>query len=123
MNSAWKMYFTSTLEVTDKRMSLMLSYGTFTNSFTRIVAAIAMTQFEFKLIYLALALSSILVCLSMERFTINYLLAAGYSVVVYVGIGIQTGIFPSLCTKVFGAVVGPKVFPIVFASIMLANAS
>ena len=123
MNSAWKMYFSTNLDVTDKRMSLMLSYGTFTNSFTRIVAAIAVTQFEFKFIYLALALSSILVCLSMQRFTMNYLFAAGYSVVVYVGIGIQTAIFPSLCTKVFGAVIGPQVFPIVFAFVMLANAS
>jgi MFS family permease len=121
MNSVWKQFYVTKIIVSDKQMALILSYGAFANSIVRVVSGFAMMKYDFKYIYLLLVSSTILCCFTINSFLENYIIGAIYSMTVFGGIGIQVTIFPTVCTKVFGQTVGPKVFPFVFSFFSLAN--
>lgn len=121
MNSVWKQFYVTKVDVSDKQMSLILSYGAFANSIVRVVSGFAMMKYDFKYIYLLLVGSTIFCCFTINSFLISYIVGAIYSMTVFGGIGIQVTIFPTVCTKVFGQSIGPKVFPFVFSFFSLAN--
>jgi Major Facilitator Superfamily len=121
MNSVWKQYYVTKIDVSDKQMALILSYGAFANSIVRVVSGFAMMKYDFKYIYLLLVGSTILCCFTIDTFLVNYAVGSLYSMTVFGGIGIQVTIFPTVCTKMFGPVIGPKVFPFVFSFFSMAN--
>ena len=121
MNSVWKQFYVTKIEVSDAQMALILSYGAFANSIVRVVSGFAMMKYDFKYIYLLLVGSTILCCFTIDAFLVNYFVGALYSMTVFGGIGIQVTIFPTVCTKVFGQSIGSKVFPFVFSFFSMAN--
>lgn len=121
MNSAWKQYYVTKIEVSDKQMALILSYGSFANSIVRVASGFLMMKYDFKYIFLGLIASTIICCFTIDAFLVNYAIGAIYSMSVFGGIGIQVTIFPTVCTKVFGPLIGPKVFPFVFSFFSMAN--
>lgn len=121
MNSVWKQYYVTKIEVSDKQMALILSYGAFANSIVRVVSGFVMMKYDFKYIYLLLVSSTIICCFTIDLFLVNYAVGSLYSMTVFGGIGVQVTIFPTVCTKVFGPVIGPKVFPFVFSFFSMAN--
>lgn len=121
MNSVWKQYYVTKIDVSDKQMALILTYGAFANSIVRVVSGFAMMKYDFKYIYILLVGSTILCCFTIDTFLVNYAVGSLYSMTVFGGIGIQVTIFPTVCTKVFGPVIGPKVFPFVFSFFSMAN--
>lgn len=121
MNSVWKQFYVTKIEVTDQQMALILSYGAFANSIVRVLSGIIMMKYDFKYIYLTLVCSTVFCCFTIDSFLVNYMVGAIYSMTVFGGIGVQVTIFPTVCTKVFGPVIGPKVFPFVFSFFSMAN--
>lgn len=121
MNSVWKQFYVTKIEVSDKQMALILSYGAFANSCLRVAAGFLMMKYEFKTIFLILIGSTIFCCFTIDSLLVNYAIGAFFSMTVFGGIGVQVTIFPTVCTKVFGPLVGPKVFPFVFSCFSLAN--
>lgn len=69
MNSVWKQFYVTKIEVSDGQMALILSYGAFANAIVRVASGFAMMKYDFKYIYLMLVASTIFCC-----FTINMLL-------------------------------------------------
>ncbi len=121
MNSVWKQFYVTKIEVSDAQMSLILTYGAFANAVVRVVAGFAMMRYDFKYIYLILVASTIICCFTINYCLVNYAVGVFYSMSVFGGIGIQLIIFPTVCTKVFGLQIGGKVFPFVFSFFSMAN--
>lgn len=121
MNSVWKQFYVTKIEVSDSQMSLILSYGAFANSIVRVMSGFALQRYDFKYVYLLLVCSTAFCCFTINFTLVNYVVGALYSMTVFGGIGVQVTIFPTVCTKVFGPVVGPKVFPFVFSFFSMAN--
>ena len=121
MNSAWKQYYVTKIEVSDQQMALILTYGAFANSIVRVASGFLMMKYDFKYIFIGLIGSTIICCFTIDLLLLNYFMGAIYSMTVFGGIGIQVTIFPTVCTKVFGPLIGPKVFPFVFSFFSMAN--
>ena len=121
MNSVWKQFYVTKIEVSDSQMALILSYGAFANSIVRVMSGFALQRYDFKYVYLLLVCSTAFCCFTINFTLVNYIVGVLYSMTVFGGIGVQVTIFPTVCTKVFGPVVGPKVFPFVFSFFSMAN--
>lgn len=121
MNSVWKQFYVSKIDVSDGQMALILSYGAFANAIVRVISGFAMMRYDFKYIYLILVTSTILCCFTIDHLLVNYAVGVAYSMSVFGGIGIQLIIFPTVCTQVFGLQIGGKVFPFVFSFFSMAN--
>jgi MFS family permease len=121
MNSVWKQFYVTKIEVSDSQMALILSYGAFANSIVRVMSGFALQKYDFKYIFLMLVCSTAFCCFTINFTLVNYIIGALYSMTVFGGIGVQVTIFPTVCTKVFGPIVGPKVFPFVFSFFSMAN--
>ena len=44
-----------------------------------------------------------------------------YIMLAYMGLGTQVTLFPTICTKVFGSTVGPKVYPYIYLCFSVSN--
>jgi MFS family permease len=121
MNSVWKAFYVTKIEVTDSQMALILSYGSFANSIVRVLSGIIMMKYDFKVIYMPLVISTVISCFTIDYTLSSYIVGAIYSMTVFGGIGIQVTIFPTVCNRTFGAQLGPNVFPFVFSFFSLAN--
>lgn len=121
LNCCWKEYFEERMPDTpDKQMALMFSVGAFVNSFTRVFSGFATMRYDFKALYFVLIISSSICSLTIDYGLINYVMGMIYTTIFMAGIGLHITIFPSVCTKIFGSVVGPKVFPGIIACYCLA---
>ena len=121
MNSVWKQFYVTKIEVSDTQMALILSYGSFANSIVRVLSGIIMMKYDFKVIYMPLVISTVISCFTINYALSSYMVGALYSMTVFGGIGIQVTIFPTVCNKTFGAQLGPNVFPFVFSFFSMAN--
>ena len=121
MNSVWKQFYVTKIEVSDSQMALILTYGAFANSIVRVMSGLALQTYDFKYIYLLLVCSTAFCCFTINFTLVSYFIGIIYSMTVFGGIGVQVTIFPTVCTKVFGPVVGPKMFPFVFSFFSMAN--
>ena len=121
MNSCWKEFYETKITATDEQMALILTYGAFANSAVRVLAGLVMLRCDFRSIYLALVAATVLCCFTIDGGLASYGAGVAYAMTVFGGIGVQVTIFPTACTKVFGATVGPKVFPFIFGFFSLAN--
>ena len=121
MNSVWKQFYVTKIEVSDSQMALILSYGAFANSIVRVLSGFALQRYDFKYVFLLLVFSTAFCCFTINFTLVNYVVGALYSMTVFGGIGVQVTIFPTVCTKVFGPLIGPKVFPFVFSFFSMAN--
>ena len=121
MNSVWKQFYVTKIEVSDSQMALILSYGSFANSIVRVASGIIMMKYDFKVIYMPLVISTVISCFTIDYALSSYIIGAIYSMTVFGGIGIQVTIFPTVCNRTFGAQLGPNVFPFVFSFFSLAN--
>lgn len=121
MNSVWKEYYTTKIACLDKQMSLMVSYGAFANSFVRVLSSMLLVLYDFKQVYLGLIVFTSFLCLTIDAFLVNYIAGAVYSVGFFSTLAVQFTIFPTVCSKVFGPAIGPRVFICLFSSFCLAS--
>lgn len=121
LNSVWKDFYRTKFEVSDDKMALLLSMGGFANSFARLLAGALLQKVSFKSIYICLTCSVIFTCFTINFFVNSYIVGAVYLLIVFAGIGTQVTIFPTVTMKVFGAVTGPKIYPLVYMCFSVAN--
>lgn len=121
MNSVWKDFYRMKFDVTDDKMSLMLTLGGLANSLSRLIAGFLMQYFPFKIVFLGLVTLALFTCITINIFVQSYFVGLIYLFFVFIGIGTQVTIFPTITTKVFGSTVGPKIYPFVYLCFSMAN--
>ena len=80
LNSVWKEFFKTKFYAPDNQMALLLSIGAFSNSSCRLLSGFLLLKLPFKSMFITQAIIAFLVCLTIDRFTTNYTIAAFYLV-------------------------------------------
>jgi MFS family permease len=122
-NSAWKNYGTTFLgNISDQKISFILTVGSLCNSFSRIIIGLLLQKFKFRTLYLG-----ILFVQMFSAFTVSHIGTTSYAVYTcYVSVslfclGAHITLFPTITSKVFGVEVGRKIYPFVFSCFSVAS--
>lgn len=121
LNSAWKEFYKTKFDAPDHQMALLLSIGSFSNSLSRLSSGALLLKVPFKAMFIGQASIALFICLTIDIFLDSYAVGAFYLILAYCGIGAQVTIFPTICTKVFGSVTGPKIYPFIYMCFSFAN--
>ena len=124
LNSNWKDYYSDILRkrgTTDSQLSLMLTFGALANSFIRVFVGFALMKVHMRYLYLLLATFSIFSAFSFLDLMQSYATGVLFIMLAMACIGIQTTLFPTVCTKLFGSKIGALVYPYVYLSFSVAN--
>lgn len=121
LNSAWKEFYKTKFDAPDDQMALLLSIGSFSNSIARLSSGALLLKVPFKVMFIAQASIGLFICLTIDIFLTSYSVGAVYLVLAYCGIGAQVTMFPTICTKAFGSLTGPKIYPFIYMCFSLAN--
>jgi hypothetical protein len=122
--TAWKALFKDYLHFQDSALANLLIIGACSNSSFRVIVGILLLKFSFKTFYY-IAISVIIV--SAFTFDIlvikgeNQLIGVGFLFVAFAGLGTMVTIFPTVCVKIFGSEVGPKLYPCIYVCFSTAS--
>lgn len=114
LNAAWKKLYPHQFDVDDTKMSLLLSIGALCNSIFRLGVGILLMRFSFKTLYLINIVIAVFNSLTILQLATTYEVGAIYLGFAFGGLGTQITLFPTICLKLFGPVVGPKIYPCAF---------
>lgn len=123
LNSAWKKFFPHQFDVNDTKMSFLLSVGALSNSTIRFGVGILLMRYSFKTLYLINITIAALNALTILQLATSYEVGAVYLALAFGGLGTQITLFPTICLKVFGPVIGPKMYPCAFFMFSVASMS
>lgn len=121
---SWKDIYKFYLHLDDNKLSFVLSTGAFANSSLRIIVGILLLKFSFKTFYLlniSIIVCSAFTCISSLSQINSYEIGLVYIFAAFAGLGTQVTIFPTICTKVFGSFIGPKVYPCIYFCFSCSN--
>ncbi len=122
LNSNWKSFYLDKLtDITDSKLSFILTFGAIANSSIRLVVGLLLLKLDVKVIYYFIVTISIVGAFTIQDMLKSYETGIVYIMCAYVGLGTQVTLFPTICTKVFGSTVGPKIYPIVYLCFSLSN--
>lgn len=123
--SNWKFVYEIELErtVTDRQLSLMITYGALSNSFVTLFSGFFAMKFQWQYLYWFASALTIFSAFSFAGVMKSYGLGAMYVVFGAGCLGIETMIFSTITSKLFGEKAGPMVYPFVLLSMTLANFS
>ena len=122
LNSNWKsLYLDKLTDITDSKLSFILTFGAIANSGIRLIVGFLLLKVDVKSIYYFIVTISIIAAFTIEDMLKSYETGIIYIMCAYVGLGTQVTLFPTICTKVFGSTVGPKVYPIIYLCFSLSN--
>ena len=122
--TAWKALFKDYLHFQDSALANLLIIGACSNSSFRIIVGILLLKFSFKTFYY-IAISVIVV----SAFSFDMLVIKGGDKVIglvflflaFAGLGTMVTIFPTICVKIFGSEVGPKLYPCIYVCFSTAS--
>ena len=124
LNSNWKAFYQDNLQdITDSKMSFILSFGAVANSSIRIIVGFLLLKVDVKMIFYFITLLSIFGAFTIQGLLKTYEWGVLYIMFAYMGLGTQVTLFPTICTKVFGSTVGPKVYPLIYLCFSISNFS
>ena len=123
LNASWKKFYPTQFEVEDSKFALLLSIGALSNSLFRLGIGLLLVKLSFKTLYLANVAIAAVSAFSVCRVATGYDLGAVYLALAFGGLGAQVTLFPTICVKVFGATVGPRIYPCVFFLFSAASLS
>lgn len=122
LNSNWKVYYQTKLpDISDSKMSFILSFGAVANSSIRLLVGILLLRVEVKHIYYFLVFVAMFSAFTISELLTTYEFGIMYIMLAYVVLGSQVTLFPTICTKVFGSTVGPKIYPYIYLCFSLSN--
>lgn len=123
--SNWKFVYEIELEraVTDRQLSLMITYGALSNSIVTLVSGFFAMKFQWQYLYWFASALTIFSAFSFAGVMKSYGLGVMYVTFGSGCLGILTMIFSTITTKLFGEKAGPMVYPFVLLSMTLANFS
>jgi Major Facilitator Superfamily len=124
LNSNWKVYYQEKLpDISDSKMSFILSFGAVANSSIRLIVGILLLRVDVKHIYYFLVCNAMCCAFTLTEFLTNYEFGVMYVMLAYVNLGSQVTLFPTICTMVFGSSVGPKIYPYIYLCFSVSNFS
>ena len=121
LNSSWKKLYPTLFDVDDSKMSILLSIGALSNSIFRLLVGFCLLKISFKTVFIFNVCVAILSSLTIVDLATSYEVAAIYLTFAFGGIGIHITLFPTICLKIFGPLVGPKIYPCAFFMFSLAS--
>lgn len=122
LNSNWKSYYLTKLEgISDSKMSFILTFGAVANSGIRIVIGFVLLKVDVKMIYYFIITLAIFGAFTIVELLESYEIGVTYVMLAYCGLGTQVTLFPTICTKVFGSTIGPKVYPYIYLCFSVSN--
>jgi hypothetical protein len=122
--TAWKALFKSYLEFSDSALANLLIVGACSNSSFRVIVGVLLLKFKFIYFYRT-AVSVIII----SAFTFDFVVISGghelvgivYLFFAFAGLGTMVTIFPTVCVKTFGPVVGSKLYPCIYVCFSTAS--
>jgi MFS family permease len=122
LNSNWKDIYSKRLSnIPDNQLALMLSCGAFSNSIIRVITGVLLTKIHFKYIFFFQVCLAALGAFLFLTVMHTYGAGIGFLMCGLAGIGIQTTLFPTICTQLFGSTIGPKVYPVIYFTFSVSN--
>jgi MFS family permease len=122
LNSNWKVYYQTKLtDISDSKMSFILSFGAVANSSIRLLVGVLLLKIDIKFIYYFIVFLSLAGAFTISELLTTYEFGVIYIMMAYMGLGTQVTLFPTICTKVFGSTVGPKVYPYIYLCFSVSN--
>jgi hypothetical protein len=122
--TAWKALFKDYLHFQDSALANLLIIGACSNSSFRIFVGILLLKFSFKTFYY-IAISIIIIsAFSFDMLVIkseNKIIGLGFLFLAFAGLGTMVTIFPTVCVKIFGSEVGPKLYPCIYVCFSTAS--
>ena len=110
LNSNWKVYNQTRLtDISDSKVLFILRFGAVANYSIRLLIFVLLLKIDITLIYYFIIVLSLIGAFTIGEMLKTYELGVVYIMLAYMGLGTQVTLFPTICTKVFGSTVGPKV--------------
>ena len=122
--TAWKALFKDYLHFQDSALANLLIIGACSNSSFRIMVGVLLLRISFKTFYY-IAISVIIVsAFTFDLLVIkgeNKIIGLGFLFLAFAGLGTMVTIFPTICVKIFGSEVGPKLYPCIYVCFSTAS--